>query len=212
MRRILIAVLMMSFCSFCFADEPATNAVYANYFADTAGMELYLRYLGALESAERVTKPNRTGQYAVKLNFRFSPKAQIGELFWDLPHVSFNRMRFYVWNPNPAKLPIRLCVRLVDNHKRGYLLSYFKISTAADPLPSSVPSAENGGWIRYEARLPDNLVAVLPQDEKMPSSAQIRERAFMHLTMSFAGEGNFPAKGQPVILFVDGLELYLDPD
>jgi hypothetical protein len=208
----------------CLAGEPASDPVYANFFAETMNPNLYLRYLDAMESAERVTQPNRTGQYAMKLTARFSPTLRTAALFWDLSPISFNRVRFHVWNPNPKNLPIYLRVRLVDNEKRGYFLASYKdggkrpsttkmsLSALGSPLPTSSSSRPNSGWARYEARLPDDLGLITPKGEAMPNRTQLRERAFMHLAMSFEVDRDFAAFGKSVTLIVDGLELYSDPD
>ena len=53
MRRFTIAVLWLSVGWPCLGADLPSDAVYANFFTDTANLNLYLRYLGAMESAQR---------------------------------------------------------------------------------------------------------------------------------------------------------------
>lgn len=224
MKQTLIIAAVLSVPSVCNAAEPAATPVYANYFAETAAPERYLRYLGAIDAAQRVSQPGGNGQFAMQLSIRYQPLLRNADLFWDLSPISFNRVRFQVWNPNPESLPIYLRLRLVDNEKRGYLLAYMAcrekrlpkanepLAAVARPLPTSQATAAHGGWITCEARLPEDLIGVMPKGETVPTLAQLSQRAFMHLTMAFEVDRDFAGFGKPLTLVIDGLELYLDPE
>jgi len=216
MKSVLLAIAL---CPLLVWADPATNAVYANYFAGTTPPTRYLRYIHAIAGAERIAHPTRPGHQALRLTVRYEPTAMFADLFWDLSPIACNRIRFRVWNPNPTNPPIYLAVRMGDSDEHGYFLHYFKHPTpglqrpasAADPLPTSLAAAGDRGWITYEARLPADILNMLPKGEQPPTVAELRTRAFRHLTMSFFVHNNFTAWGQPLTLIVEGLELYDDP-
>ncbi|TAN36699.1 MAG: hypothetical protein EPN23_07775 [Verrucomicrobia bacterium] len=202
--------------------HPATNAVYVNYFSGTTAPGRYLRYLHTITAAARMAHPTQPGRQAMQLTICFEPTQLKADLFWDLSPISCNRVRFRVWNPNAQKLPIYLNVAMNDADHRGYFLAPFRQQArpgtplrprsayAADPLPTSAVTGNDGGWITYEARLPADIVSLGPQGETRPTDAELRTRAFSHLSMSFHVRNNFPALGRPLTLIVEGLELYLD--
>ena len=221
MRTILAAIWLGLLTSLVAAAEPATNAAYANYFSATTSPDRYLRYLGALTYAERVAHPTRPGRQALQLTVCFETNRPKAQLFWDLSAIAFNRVRFRVWNPNSPKLPIYLSVA-ISGEKGGYFLPWYRPAPEARssagaaarparaPLSTSTAAAGDRGWIVYEARLPAEIVGVVPKGAARPAAAEWSTLAFKNLSMSFQVESNFPAFGQPLPLMVEGLELYRD--
>jgi len=118
MKTIPLAIMFCVLGSLGGLANPATNAVYANYFSGTTAPGRYLRYLHALTTAERIIHPTQPGREALQLTICFASTQPRAELFWDLSPISYNRVRFRVWNPNPQKLPIYLSVTMSDDDEQ----------------------------------------------------------------------------------------------
>ncbi len=162
------------------AVHPPSPA-YFNFFGAPVRPDRYTRNIAALTASRGVEEPSLSGGHSLEMEFRFSGKNRFGILLWDLAPVHLSRVRFHVFNPNPSRLEITLKTTLADTERRQWLLE-----SEGRPLRS-------GRWTKVDVRLDAHAV---------------EDAVFLRMILRFEVRRDFPAFGDPLLLYVDGVELF----
>lgn len=155
--------------------------IYSNFFGSPIRLDRYMRNMRDLVSSQVVKKPSLRGGHSLEMEFRFSEKDRYGTLLWDLAPVHLSRVRFHVFNPNPPGLEIILKTTLADTERRQWLLG-------SDGRP-----LRPGRWTEVDAAL---------------DAHAIDDAVFARMMLRFEVRRDFPAFGEPHLLFLDGLECF----
>ena len=154
---------------------------YFNFFGAPVRPDRYARNMHALTASRVVTKPSIHGGHSLEMELRFSEKDRTGTLLWDLAPVHLSRVRFRVFNPNPARFEITLKATLADSENRQWRLE-------SDDRP-----LRSGRWTDVDAVLDTHAVY---------------DAVFVRMVLRFDVDQDFPAVDDSLLLYLDGVELF----
>ena len=159
----------------------AQTPAYFNFFGAPVRPDRYTRNMADLVASRVVAEPSLRGGHSLEMEFRFSEKDRYGTLLWDLAPAHISRVRFHVFNPNPPGLEIILKTTLADTERRQWLLD-------SDGRP-----LRPGRWTEVDAALDTHA---------------IDGAVFARIMMRFEVRREFPAFDDPLLLYLDGVELF----
>ena len=168
--------------------------VYFNFFSSPVRHDRYLRNLREMESLRTVREPSLHGEYSLEMLLRFSEKHRNGELLWDLAPRRISRVRFSLFNPNPARIRIDFDMRFFDVDGRFWRL---KNTIGREPLERN--------WQTFEFSLFDDAV-VTQGPETIPPAGL--DGIFQRFILNFSIPKDRPLPADPVLLYLDGMELF----
>jgi hypothetical protein len=127
------------------------------------------------------------------MEFRFSGKDHYGVLLWDLAPIRISRIRLNVFNPNPSRHEIFMKVSLSDTEGRTWQL---------DP-PSRLLANR---WTEVDAELAKTFRVSKGNEPLNPRD--IHEAVFSRITLRFDAGRDLPSFKKPLLLYLDGAELF----
>ena len=169
---------------------PETPA-YFDYFSSPVRPDRYTRNMLGLVSSRVVDEPSRAGGRSLEMNIAFP---EMGQLVWDIPVMKISRIRFSVYNPNPKTQVIRLSPVLLDTADRSW-----NLVTNGIVLKSSE-------WTTVDIKLADADEVIKGKESFKPS--EVKDPVFFVIFLQFDAGGDFKGSGQPLKLYLDGMECY----
>lgn len=168
--------------------------VYSNFFGAPVRPDRYTRNMHNLTASRVVENPSFYGGHSLEMELRFSKKDRYGMLLWDLAPVRVSRVRFHIFNPNPAQNEIILRTTLADTKGRSWSLN-----TEAQPLLVDQ-------WEKVDVDLAKG--ATVTQGKIKLDSGKIDDAVFVRIVFRFSVQHNFPVFGAPQLLYLNGLECF----
>ena len=190
--RIFATGILLLAAGLCGAET--ATPVYFNYFGSQIQPDRYTRNMGALVDRRIVDEPSRDGERSLEISFIFSEKELTGPLLWDLSPVRISRIRFNVYNPNPAERVIRVSPGLMDTDRRVWNL------TAKGILLKSKE------WTAVDLKVEDTVGLIKGTENlKVPEP---KDASFMMMHIRFEVGSDFKGFGKPLNLYLNGMECY----
>jgi len=190
--RLFMTGALLLAAGFCGA-APETPA-YFKYFGAPVRQDRYTRNMHALTASRVVDEPSLNGGRSLEMDFVFQKTKPMGQLVWDIPVMRISRIRFSVYNPNPAAQSIRLTPVLLDTQHHSWNLSTNGILLKA------------GEWTTVDLKLADAEEVTKGNATVKPSA--VKDPVFFVMFLKFDTGGDFKDFGQTRKLYLDGMECY----
>ena len=189
---IFVMVILLSAAGFCGAETEAPS--YFKYFGAPVRPDRFTRNMHALIASRVVDAPSLNGGRSLEMDFVFQKTKSMGQLVWDIPVMRISRIHFSVYNPNPEAQIIRLSPVLLDTAHRSWNLVKDGIVL------------KSGEWTTVDLKLADAAEVTKGNATIKPSAA--KDPVFFVMFLKFEVGSDFKGSGQPLKLYLDGMECY----